>query len=304
MRILLAAWMAVNCLAQPAAFDAASVKAVDLATHPVFGNRGGPGTSDPGRIHFCCVGMYSLLMRAYDVELDQLSGPGWILENMGPNLYQIDAVMPADTTKAQYQEMMQNLLAERFHLQMHREPRNFPGYDLVVAKSGPRLKESKSDPNGASAEFPEMPKRGADGSLILPPGPQMLTSMGRGMVRVQVQDKPLGDLVKSLGRLIAQSMGSDPSDFTSRKARVNDRTGLTGKYDFVLEFACEACRGLGANLPMVGGRGDGQAEVSESGLPDIFTALEKQLGLKLEKTRDISLDVIVVDRVDKVPTGN
>lgn len=285
MRILLAAWMAVSCYAQPAVFDAASVKAVNLATHPVFGNRGGPGTGDPGRIHLCCVGMYSLVMRAYDVELDQISGPGWILENMGPNLYEVDAVMPADTTKAQYQEMMRNLLAERFHMQVHRESRNFPGYDLMVTKSGPRLKESKSDADGA-------------------PGPQMSTSLGRGMVRVKAHDKPLGDLVKSMGRLIAQSTGGDPSDFSSRKARVNDRTGLTGNYDFVLEFGCEACRGLGANLRMVGGRGDGQAEVSESGIPDIFSALQKQLGLKLEKTRDIPLDVIVVDRVDKVPTGN
>jgi uncharacterized protein (TIGR03435 family) len=289
MRFLLASWMAVNCCAQPAVFDAASVKTVDLATHPVFGNRGGPGTSDPGRIHLCCVGMYSLLMRAYDVEIDQISGPGWILENMGPNLYEVDAVMPGNTTKAQYQEMMRSLLADRFHLQVHRESRNFPGYDLVVAKSGPRLKESKSDSGVAAEETP---------------GPQMLTSLGRGMVRVQVKDKPLGDLVQSLGRLIAQSMGTDPADFSSRKARVHDGTGLTGKYDFVLEFGCEACRGLGTNLPMVGGRGDGPAEVSESGLPDIFIALQNQLGLKLEKTRDIPLDVIVVDRVDKVPTGN
>ena len=56
-------------------------------------------------------------MRAYDVELDQIIGPAWIMENMGPNLYQADATMPPNTTKAEYQLMMQQLLRERFHLQ-------------------------------------------------------------------------------------------------------------------------------------------------------------------------------------------
>jgi len=50
----------------------------------------------------------------------------------------------------------------------------------------------------------------------------------------------------------------------------------------------------------VPGPGDGEG----SGLSNIFVALEKQLGLKLVKTRDIALDVIVIDRVDKVPTGD
>ena len=82
-----------GALGQEPSFDAASVKVVELKSHPVFGNRGGPGTSDPARIHLCCVGMFSLLMRAYDVEIDRIIGPAWIMENMGPNLYQIDATM-------------------------------------------------------------------------------------------------------------------------------------------------------------------------------------------------------------------
>jgi uncharacterized protein (TIGR03435 family) len=282
MRIAAGCLFAAVCLAQQPTFDAVSVKAVNLASHPTFGNSGGPGTSDPGRIHLCCVGMYSLVMRAYDVQVDQISGPSWIMDNMGPNLYQVDATMPRGTTKEQYQLMMQALLAERFHLTIHRESRNFPGYDLVVAKDGPKLKESAPDPNA--------------------PAPQMLTSLGRGMVRVRAQQKPLSDLVRGMGSLIAQSMGADPTDFASRKARVIDKTGLTGAYDFTLEFACEGCRGLGANLPLPAG--DSPPAADPAVLPNIFAAFEKQLGLKLEKTRDIPLDVIVVDRVDKVPTEN
>ena len=256
---------------------------MNLAAHPTFGNSGGPGTSDPGRIHLCCVGMYSLLMRAYDVQLDQIAGPAWIMDNMGPNLYQIDAAIPAGTTKEQFQQMMRNLLVERFHLAVHRETHTFPGYDLVIARGGPKLKEPAPDSNS-----------------VLPPGPQMRTSLGRGMIRVQAQEKPLSDLVAGMGRLIAQSQGGDPGDFASRKARVIDKTGLTGKYSFTLEFSCEGCRSLGANASWA----TTPADPAGSGLPDIFAAIEKQLGLRLVKTKDIPLDVIVVDHVDKIPTGN
>src|SRR5271170_2469705 len=167
--VLLSGFSVAISAGQEPAFEVASVKPVNLASHPVFGNRGGPGTADPGRIHFCCVGMFSLLMRAYDVQIDQIVGPSWIMENMGPNLYQVDATMPAGATKAQFELMMQSLLAERFHLEIHREARNFPGYDLVVAKDGPKLKESV-----LSAAAATRTPKGVGNAL--PPGPQMQTS--------------------------------------------------------------------------------------------------------------------------------
>jgi uncharacterized protein (TIGR03435 family) len=80
--------MAGLSLAQQPTFEAASVKAVNLAAHPTFGDSGRPGTKDPGQVHLCCVSMISLLMRAYDLQIDQIFGPAWISENMGPNLYQ------------------------------------------------------------------------------------------------------------------------------------------------------------------------------------------------------------------------
>ena len=131
--------------------------------------------------------MFSLLMRAYDVQIDQISGPSWIMDNMGPNLYQIDATMPPDTTKAQFQSMMRNLLTERFHLEVHHETRNFPGYDLVVAKNGPKLEESMRDPEALIPDTPQPPRRGSDGYLMLTPGPQMVTSLGRAMVRCRLK---------------------------------------------------------------------------------------------------------------------
>jgi uncharacterized protein (TIGR03435 family) len=298
---LLCCLTAVMALAQQPAFDAASVKVVNLASHPVFGDKGGPGTDDPGRVHFCCVGMYSLLMRAYDVEVDRIVAPSWVMENVGPNLYQVDATMAPGTTKAQYQAMMQRLLRERFHLQIHREKRNFPGYELVIAEGGPKLKESAPDPNGVALGVGNFPKRDAAGMFVLPPGPQMYTSLGWEVITVQARQKPIGDLVKVMGRMINQSLGENPNDWASPKSRVTDRTGLTGTYDFTLRFACELCQFAAANGAMPAIPPGGGSVTSE---PSIFVALQKQLGLKLNKIKDIPLDMIVVDRVEKVPTPN
>ena len=282
-------------------FDVASVRVVNPESHPAFGNSGGPGTSDPGRIHLCCVGMFSLLMRAYDVKIDQILGPSWIMDNTGPNLYQIDALMPASTTRAQFRLMMQNLLRERFHLRIHRQKRNFPGYELLIAQGGPKLKESRPDPNAAVPGTSPMPKRSDDGSLVLPPGPQMFISLGRGTIIVQAQEKPVSELVKNLGRLIAQSLGENPGDFASPKPRIIDKTGLTGENDFTLRFSCEGCQFAMINGAL--GALPGPADSSDR-VPDIFAALKTQLGLRLVKIKDIPLDVIVVDRVDKAPTAN
>jgi uncharacterized protein (TIGR03435 family) len=220
---------------------------------------------------------------------------------MGPNLYEVDATMPIDTSKARYQLTMQQLLQERFHLEIHREKRNFPGYELVIAEGGPRLTESKPDPEAAELDASRLAKRNKEGMAILPPGPQLLASLGWGVIIVQVQQKPVGDLVKIMGRMINQSLGENPNDYASPKARVLDRTGLTGTYDFTLRFSCELCQFAVTNgaLP-----GPALPADSPGGEPGIFTALRKQLGLKLNKVRDVPLDVIVVDRVEKIPTAN
>jgi len=202
------------------------------------------------------------------------------MDNMGPVLYGVDATMPATTTRAEFQLMMQNLLEKRFHLQAHRERRNFPGYALMIAEGGPKIKESK---------------RGAA-------GPQMLTSLGWGVMTVQSRQKPLSDLVQAMGRMINQSLGEHPNDYESPKARVIDRTGLAGIYDFTLRFSCELCQFAATNGAVAPPAP--QPADSPGGEPSIFTALQKQLGLKLVKIRDVPLDVIVIDQADKIPTAN
>ena len=85
-----------------------------------------------------------------------------------------------------------------------------------------------------------------------------------------------------------------------------DKTGLAGKYDYTLKFDSHAvdsgvlvAPGVRAGqIPSVDSPGD------PSGLPDLFKAMEKQLGLKLVKSKGFLLDTIVIDHMEKTPIGN
>ena len=134
----------------PAAFWAADGPTFEVASVKISGPpepgmlyrvTGGPGTDDPGRFHGPHMSMLAMLIRAFGVAVDQIHGL------TGQTSYDIDATMPPDTTKEQFQKMFQNLLIERFHLVFHRETRNFPGYALVVDTGGPKFKEVTPDPN-------------------------------------------------------------------------------------------------------------------------------------------------------------
>src|SRR5580704_2599990 len=151
-------------------FDAASVKVFAPQDSTPMGQRGGPGTSDPGRITFGRTTLMPLLARAYGVPMDQVSGPAWMSDFMGPNQYSITATMPPDTTMERFQLMLQNLLMERFQMTVHHETRNFPGYELTVASGGPKLKETTQAATSDPAP-PAKPKFNPDGSFNFPPGP-------------------------------------------------------------------------------------------------------------------------------------
>ncbi|MGD0499756.1 MAG: TIGR03435 family protein [Bryobacteraceae bacterium] len=286
------------CLAQPPAFDVASVKLVDPAGPFVY-STGGPGTKDPGRIRLGRATMQSLLVTAYGVQWDQVAGgPGWVSDYR--NLYQIEATMPPDTTKAQYQAMLQGLLAERFHLAVHHETRNFPGYELVVAKGGPKMQESIQRPKTEGDSVPAFPKVDKDGHFIGP-----MTVISSGAYRQTAEGESMAELAADLGSaMLSMALGADMTS-NSPRPRVIDKTGLTGKYNFKLEFDCPGCRGRSAMSlapPSLGGA-ETQAASPGSGLPGIFAAIER-LGLRLEKVKDVPLDVIVIDRVDRMPTAN
>ena len=255
-------------------FEVASIKP---APPPVNGAdyrmRGGPGTSDPGQISCPRVGMLDLLMKAYGVRMDQVSGPDWI----HTEVYSISAKVPPNTTRDQFNLMLQNLLAERFHLKLHHESREFPVYWLLVAKGGPKL--TASSPDAARKGFP-----------VLAPGAKVATATGTGPLYGTVRSthrQTMAEFADGLGAMVNMSNGDGIARGSPPPAHVFDKTGLSGEFEFTLEFA-------GSVLP--GGANDSLA-------PSLFVALEKQLGLKLESGR-AALDVLMIDQADKLPTEN
>jgi uncharacterized protein (TIGR03435 family) len=229
-------------------------------------------------------------------------------------MFTVDAVIPPNTTKEQFQQMLQNLLVERFHLVYHKEKRDFPGYELVVDKGGPRFKEVTPTPvdsnAGPPAAGPMMGAgRGADGFPAVP-GSRVMGQINprTGQERSKYQERTIAQFVSNLGFLIGSSQGKSVADGYPQP-RVVDKTGLTGTYTFILEYYNQSTADLAAGL-----RPLAQADSGGSPLPpaasepeggvNIFTAIQKQLGLRLDKTAAVPLDVIVVDSVDKVPTAN
>jgi len=282
-------------------FEVASVKVAGPETTSAGKMSGGPGTGDPGRFHAPHMDMFSLLMKAFGVELDQIKGPGWLV-SMGQPSYDIDAVVPANTTTEQFQKMLQNLLIERFHLVFHHETRNFPGYELVVDKGGPKIKEVTTDP---TAEFPgpqvaSRAPKGDDGFPMLH-GSFTLTKAGGavggpGKYQKKYNEQSMAEVAKDLGRLVAQARGLSPLD---PRPRVLDKTGLPGKYSFVLAyFNPYEAAAAGAGPPSTLNASD----PADTG--DVFSAVRKQLGLRLDKTADVPVDLIVVESVDRTPTEN
>jgi uncharacterized protein (TIGR03435 family) len=298
--------------AQGPTFDAASVKITGPDVRPPYYITGGPGTNDPGMFRAPRVNMLYLLSTAFDVSLDQIAGPAWI-RDVTSNYYTIDARIPPDTTKDQFHQMLRNLLVERFHLAFHREKRDFPGYELVVDKGGPRFKEvtpALEDPDAPPADIRAVARapKGADGFPDVP-GSRMMGALGRdGQDRMKYQECTMVQLVSNLGAQIGSSQGKSVLDGV-RQPRIVDKTGLTGNYTFILEYYDASAVSLYASMsPPADTDASAQSPLAasepEGDLPDIFTAIRKQLGLRLDKTAAVPLDVIVVDSVDKAPTAN
>jgi uncharacterized protein (TIGR03435 family) len=272
----LALWISQSTSAQSqpparAEFEVASVK--PSGPKSIGGSDGGPGSNDPERFSFTRARLADLLYRAYGLKYDeQISAPSWI----GTEEYEYDvaAKIPPKTTREQFREMLRNLLAERFRLKVHHETKQFPVFDLVIEKNGPKLKESVEEPSGGTpnSPAPSRPVRDRDGFPILPRGrPGFMASYGPGPhSKWTAHEQPTSALAAFLSRPMAAGRN------------VIDKTGLTGKYDFTLEY-------------------DFRPE-DDFGL-SIFDAVKRQLGLRLVDSK-ASFDVVVVDYAEKVPTEN
>ncbi len=292
-------------------FEVASVKPSGPAPATRNGDAmrliGGPGSPDPEHLRYSRASMLRLLATSFLIQADQIAGPDWVKTEDGPDRFDIAANVPAGATREQMAAMMLNLLKERFHLAWHVEKKDFDVFELVVARNGSKLKAAEIP--GTLPELPEGPlniNRGSDGFPILPAGSTMgegATADGHGSMYLGLQAlngfqfvPPLGSRMPGMGLTrftlrnvtIKQLIGFALRYMDS--SHVMDRTGLTGNYDVKVAF------GTGTRP---GASTDDASEPS----PDVLNAFEKQLGLKFQKAR-APLDVIVVDRIDKVPTDN
>lgn len=203
-----------------------------------------------------------LIEFAYNVKDDDvLGGPAWARHGLliSSDLYQVIAKAAGDPPPpmAQFRLMLQALLAERFQLKVHHVSRERPIYNLVAAKHGPKLKASAGD---------EKFQKNVDGRLD---GGRTTRMTARHVSVAQLMD-----------------------DFAIYARRpVRDHTGLTGFYDFELEWAANP---LGGAAP--------DAVIPETGGVPFPAALEKQLGLKLESATAM-FDAIVIDHAEK-PSAN
>lgn len=287
MRIaaVLVAWCwclaASGQLAPPPAFDAASLKPAP----PIKGIggiylNGGPGSRDPGQFTYRGATLRGLLFRAYGLidAQQQVTGPAWI----DSDRFDLVAKIPAGATEAQFQIMLQNLLAERFKLVLHHETKLLRVYELVPGKNGPKVKESVDEPSRDAAAGVPSNKQDRDGFPVVPAGfsgQAMHGDIGPGGQFRQnwvFRHQSMQDLAGML------------TSFISR--RTVDKTGLSGRYDFNLWYepqSASANAGGGAANPGV----------------SVFDAVEQQLGLKLVEAKD-PFDLVVVDRAERTPAEN
>lgn len=296
--------IAINCcLAYGQTFDAASVKPAEPPRPDgrgrifMVGPSGGPGTKDPGRIRYQFMSLKTLLVNAFDVKAFQIVGPAWL----DTERFDVNATMPPQTTKAQFQVMLQNLLAERFKMQFHRETKELPVFALVVAKGGPKLQEAKDEPPPPESDgpqsLPSIPKMGPDGfpdlSKVLAGRGGIFMMMEPDRARLVGQKATLQDLAGRLSNELSKP--------------VTDETGLTKKYDFTLTYSHEGFNGPMGMPPPPPGGGAGNPEnvYKPEGAPppDLFHAMQSQLGLRLESKKG-PVEQIVIDRMEKTPIEN
>ncbi len=263
--------------------------------------RGGPGSEDPQHITLTDHTLRDLLEVAYGLRQlsDQIDGPEWIGDYTNMRRYTMTATLPSNTSMADFQAMLRNLLAARFRLVLHHDTRSFPEYELVVASGGPKMKPYKVEDH--VNDSPVSPgQKDPDGYPLL--GPQTLGSWSGpqagewGWTRGRSRES-MAQLAAVLGMWVRQSSGG-----VARLPQVTDNTGLTGVYEITLGFVGAPVLAPGYaryRAPNVPGASTPPPPSERPDGPDIFVALKEQLGLELRKTPDALVDVIVVDNAEE-----
>jgi uncharacterized protein (TIGR03435 family) len=232
----------------------------------------GVGPRPGGRLTTTNSPLVFLIQKAYGVDPYQVvGGPAWISSEG----YNIEAKPEANTDQKQMWLMLQTLLADRFKLKLHRETKELPIFALTATKGGPKLPEPKGGPCSESMPPPDVARR----QPVAPPCGPGIFSAGTGLTMEGI-NLPMAKFTGFLGRLIGRE--------------VIDKTGFTRKFDLHLEFAFDdAIAGPHPRRPV-----DSDQPADPAARPSIMTALQEQLGLKLESTKG-PVEVLVIDSVER-----
>jgi len=198
-----------------------------------------------------------MIAAAYDVSPKVISGgPAWIESDH----FDIEALTPGATKPVREEQMamLRDLLLERFKLSFHREPKTTSIYELQVAKSGLRLKQSTAAESSPAA---------------------LITTVFPDHLHLPARNATMGEFVSVLQRAVLDRP-------------VVDKTGLKGRYDFDLDWAADESQ-FGGEVPVA-------SENAPS--PPFFTAIEQELGLRIEAKRG-PVDALIVDMAQQ-PTAN
>ena len=241
-------------------FDVATVKLNrDDSAGPRIGNEGG------GRWQMIKLPIRSLLLSAYPADTSEIVGmPGWV----ATDTYDVVGKSAENTTREQQEAMLRTLLADRFKFKGRLEALERPIYSLVVARRDGRLGPQIRKYDGDCAAFGAAYSRGQRLEMPVPTNGATPCGMTFGGSRILAG----GISLKMLAANITQAAGRV----------VVDKTGLTGVYEFTLNYNQNPSAASDAGGDTV----------------SIFTALQEQLGLKLEPDRG-PVRVLVVDHIER-----
>jgi uncharacterized protein (TIGR03435 family) len=257
--------MAAAIWPQDPAFEVAAVKAVQrevpLRT-PLACGFGGERFRAFGSLQWLIACAYEIPAARAAQEIS--GGPKWLDED----LFEIQATMSEGSARRPMGErlaMLRTLLADRFKLSVHRQTKDVPQYRLVIARADGRLGRQLRPTADECAAWIAGGRRGPPPPLPgdLPCGRSLITAFAY--------------------RSAAMTLATLATLLSPRVERpVQDRTGLTGSFAIDLQWKAEGPPG---------------ADVPDSLPTSVFTALQEQLGLKLESAKG-PIELLVIDHVE------
>jgi len=236
----------------------------------------------PRQVRLEYVSLKDCIAIAYRVDLAHVVGPDWIASTR----FDIAAALPMGATRQQVPEMLQALMAERFKLRIHRETREFPAYELGLAKPDAKLDPATPDPEPVDQPITQTMNGSGDGIMV---------TLGRGASytlqkgQFEARKVTMAMLAEALGRFVGRP--------------VVDVTGLSGYFNVTFETPdtriLTVRYGASVGVPVPPEPLQFANDVTG---PAIAASL-RRAGFSFESLR-LPVDVIVVDAIERTPTEN